>query len=686
MSSQKPGEKAGKNNGREKATRKDAILPRLNPEQKELWFGFLRYEKQRGVKNIESSIRHLSPLFKYVISFHTNVLDFGVTEAGEFRRYLETVKDKNKRTRYTLKTIRSYISMVKRFYHYLFLFGMIKNNPFSEVEKLRIIELREKQRKREITFNKNIPAEMEELLKEFFEESKIRQTNKRLFLYHMSKYFLFLKEHNLTVEEFRIKEVIAYRKWLKNAGTKKGRKYAGITIRGFLKNTKRFVKFLAEKGFIEKNPFTQIQRKKRYRGVDKNWVALLEDFMKMKITKTINQGLIKNRVLKLFTYLKNEKLDFKELEAEKYKSWLMKQKTKDGKKYKQESIRFFLQASTEFYNYLVEKQIVGCNTFDSLRKKQQHDTNEEWKKHKSGFAEYLKIKRRSQGTIKGHGDRIKMVFCYLAEKKLEYCHVKRGEALEFRGWLIEKGKGCGSYTKGTIRNYIATAKIYFDYLKRKKIVYANPFALLYRIREEKLLPKNILNENEMSRLLDGLRQYDERKNLHDKKTGYLCHVIAELMYSTGMRISEAACIGKEDIDFTGNVITLTKTKEKRVRKVFLNGYAKQVLQIYMEEMREFVLRGNAKERLFGYKVKSLSNMLNRELKNISKKKKLKPADSKGFRHAVGYHLLRAGCNIRYIQAILGHNSIRSTEVYTRVDKKDLKKVMDKYHPRKWTGR
>jgi integrase/recombinase XerC len=59
--------------------------------------------------------------------------------------------------------------------------------------------------------------------------------------------------------------------------------------------------------------------------------------------------------------------------------------------------------------------------------------------------------------------------------------------------------------------------------------------------------------------------------------------------------------------------------------------------------------------------------------------------SHGFRHALGYHLLRAGCNIRHIQSILGHRQLRNTEIYTKVENEDLKHVVDACHPRKWNG-
>ena len=687
MSSKSGRERAGKNNRKEKAIRKDAIQKRLTAAQKELWYGFLRYEKKRGIKNIESYMHNLSQYFKYVNNTHTDVLDFGINEADKFRRYLETATDKNGKPRYTLTTIRSYISMTKRFYHYLLHCGMLKSNPFLEVEKLRILKVRKKQRNSEIIFHPAIPAEMKEPLKDFFKENRIQHTCRQVYLHHMSNYFQFLKENNLTIEVFGIKEVIAYKKWLKNIKTKDGRRYADITIHNFLKNTKRFLQFLTEKGIIPVNPFAEIQRKKRYRGIDKKWISLLGDFIESEITGKVNKQIAGGQVRKLFLYLKKHNLSFGDLQAKQYQTWLMKQKTVDGKTYSRGSIQTFLKGAKRFYDYLKNnKQIVDFNPFSVLRKKHSQVTKEKWKKNLAGFAEYHRLKGRGKRTIEEHKIRLIPLLSYLEEKGIEAFQVKIGDAQEFRGWITEKGKRHGGYVKGTVRNYMATAKTFFDYLKQEKLVYANPFSMLYKTREEKNLPKNILNENEMSSLLDELEQFDKQKDLKAKKKRYICHIIAELMYSTGMRISEAAYIKKEDIDFITGVITLKKTKERRVRKVFLSEYAKHLLHIFVEEMREIVFRGNEKDRLFGYALGSLSNMLNKELKIVSKKKKLKPADSKGFRHAVGYHLLRAGCNIRYIQAILGHNTLRTTELYTRVDKTDLKKVMEKYHPRKWKER
>ena len=78
-------------------------------------------------------------------------------------------------------------------------------------------------------------------------------------------------------------------------------------------------------------------------------------------------------------------------------------------------------------------------------------------------------------------------------------------------------------------------------------------------------------------------------------------------------------------------------------------------------------------------IEKLNNFLNKE----SEKLGLGHFSSHNFRHALGYHLLRSGCDIRYIQGILGHKELNTTQIYTKVDKDDLKEVLEQYHPRQF---
>jgi integrase/recombinase XerC len=167
---------------------------------------------------------------------------------------------------------------------------------------------------------------------------------------------------------------------------------------------------------------------------------------------------------------------------------------------------------------------------------------------------------------------------------------------------------------------------------------------------------------------------------------YRMHVIAELMYSTGLRVSEVAGLKPSDVDFARSVVNVRDGKGGYARVAFLNEYAREVLRLYAEKMRLLVmneLNRNRSEYLFGAGWKNFKRTVNRYLAAASRKLALPALTSHSFRHALGYHLLRAGCNIRHIQEILGHRRLKNTEVYTKVDKEDLRKVLDNCHPRQW---
>ena len=105
-------------------------------------------------------------------------------------------------------------------------------------------------------------------------------------------------------------------------------------------------------------------------------------------------------------------------------------------------------------------------------------------------------------------------------------------------------------------------------------------------------------------------------------------------------------------------------------------------------MRDYILikRNRDTEYVFGLRTDSLKLKTNRALAEISGRLGYKKLTTHSFRHSVGFHLLRAGCDIRYIQEILGHKKLATTEVYTKIEKDDLKRVLDKYHPRQFRGK
>ena len=113
------------------------------------------------------------------------------------------------------------------------------------------------------------------------------------------------------------------------------------------------------------------------------------------------------------------------------------------------------------------------------------------------------------------------------------------------------------------------------------------------------------------------------------------------------------------------------------RTAFLNDYAVSVVKFYITEAREVVNFKRSSSTLFGVaSARNLDSALNCHLKQLG------GFTSHSFRHAVGTHLLRRGCDLRYIQLILGHDDLKSTALYTRVSKEELRDQLDSYHPRK----
>jgi integrase/recombinase XerD len=315
--------------------------------------------------------------------------------------------------------------------------------------------------------------------------------------------------------------------------------------------------------------------------------------------------------------------------------------------------------------------------------------NEEHKRLLKEYLEDAKMGGAREQYLIGCRSRVPKLLKYLEEQDIEITCVRVKEAQGYQGFLMGIGrKDGGKYAINTVRAYVKASVSFFEFLKRTGRVQSNPFKEMKRVREEKKLPRNLLKEKEMDGFLVELLKWNECKGLKNQKRMYVTHVVAELLYSTGIRISEAAGLMVEDIDFRRSILNVREGKGGISRVCFLNEYARDVLRLYVNEMR-VILSSEWNERnsglLFGVKWRSFGKIMNRKLKAVSLKLGLPRVTNHMFRHAVGYHLLRAGCPIRHIQEILGHKAIRNTEVYTKVDKEDLKVVLDTHHPRSFKG-
>jgi integrase/recombinase XerD len=223
---------------------------------------------------------------------------------------------------------------------------------------------------------------------------------------------------------------------------------------------------------------------------------------------------------------------------------------------------------------------------------------------------------------------------------------------------------------------IARLKGYFDFLENEKIIFISPMQNIE-------LPKrpdghfNPLSVEEINSMLDMIKE----DNDHDIRA----KMIIEVLYSTGMRPKELLNIKITHIDFKEKLIFIEQGKNKKDRVVPVGITALRILDKYINEIRVKYLRGRNNYYLMmpfnRYQEKLGINSLFRLLNNVCIKYNIPHFNAYSLRFSYASHLLINGVNILYIQKLLGHSNIKTTQIYLRVKTMDLKNELVKKHPR-----
>jgi integrase/recombinase XerC len=298
------------------------------------------------------------------------------------------------------------------------------------------------------------------------------------------------------------------------------------------------------------------------------------------------------------------------------------------------------------------------------------------------YLRYERTKRSNAGIISIKSMAF-LTLKYFEEKEMLPCEVSVLEAIEYKSYLSElKSKEGSLLSRGTINNYIKSVRGIFNYLVLTEELKSNPFLEITYLREEEVITNNVLGIEELEKLFNYLRDFNSI-------TDYKAHVLSEFLYSTGMRIAEAASLTPSDIDLTSRRLYLKEGKGGEGRICFLTGYVSDVLKLYMDRGRDVLIKNvysENEERLFLSSHQSLDKFLNKKLKKACLLLEIPIITAHGLRHCLGTHLLKSGCDLRHIQKILGHRGLAATQVYTHLDKEDLKNSLDKHHPRKLKGK
>lgn len=296
--------------------------------------------------------------------------------------------------------------------------------------------------------------------------------------------------------------------------------------------------------------------------------------------------------------------------------------------------------------------------------------------------------RHPQVSAQGFETARKLSMAVLAwhqRKKILPEQVTVKDAMQFKTDVSKRKTKAGTLiSKGTIQNYIKAARGIYSFLMTTEAVKSNPFSEVEYPPSSSHISRNVLTESQMNRLLGSLERFDAIQNRRKKSRRYVSHVLAEFLYATGLRIEEASRLIESDIDTIHRYVYVRKGKGGKPRIAFMNGYAADVMRLYLKKgkhIADSIIYGEHRSAVFSAEKNVLAGLFNKEIREVCTELDIPIITSHGFRHSLGTHLLRAGCDIRKIQAILGHEKLSSTQIYTRVYSEDLKKSIDEYHPR-----
>ena len=287
------------------------------------------------------------------------------------------------------------------------------------------------------------------------------------------------------------------------------------------------------------------------------------------------------------------------------------------------------------------------------------------------FLDYLQYERNySEETIKSYREDLRQ-FEEFAREEIGDSAPSEVKAELVREWIVSlMDRG---YTSTSINRKLSSLRSFYKFLLRKGEVAVNPLQKITGPKNKKPLPA-FLRESDMDRLLDEVDFGEGFKGCRD-------HMIIEMFYATGVRLSELIGLDNKDVDFSSSLIKVTGKRNKH-RLIPFGEELKIAMMEYVDVRNEAVpIRTNA------FFVRENGERLSRSIvenlvkRNLSKVVTLKKRSPHVLRHTFATTMLNHDAELGAIKELLGHESLATTEVYTHTTFEELKKVYNLAHPR-----
>lgn len=281
------------------------------------------------------------------------------------------------------------------------------------------------------------------------------------------------------------------------------------------------------------------------------------------------------------------------------------------------------------------------------------------------YCSYLTIdKHYSKNTISSYRRDLNKLDGFL-HKNIH--SISSNDLKKYLKYLSEEGM-----TAKTIARNVSCVKSFYKYLMIEKVITNNPSDSISLPKINKTLPK-VLNEEDVNKLLD--------VNLIDNYS-YRNKAMLEVMYATGLRVSELVNLKVYDIDLN-NAYIRTMGKGSKERIIPLGSKAIDALLVYLNNYRSSLIKKETNDYLF---LNNHGKKMTRQgffiiIKKIADEKGIKIDISPHIlRHSFASHLLKYGADLRSIQEMLGHESITTTQIYTHISDESLKNTFNNCHP------
>ncbi|MCL6631252.1 MAG: site-specific tyrosine recombinase XerD [Alicyclobacillus herbarius] len=287
------------------------------------------------------------------------------------------------------------------------------------------------------------------------------------------------------------------------------------------------------------------------------------------------------------------------------------------------------------------------------------------------FSDYLVIERGlSKNTLESYRRDLATFLAYIEDEyHISVEAITQQHILAYLARLRQQGRA-----NSTISRNLASIRSFFHYLLTIEALTVDPTAHIDTPKIEKRLPK-VLSEDEVERLL-ATPNLQTAAGLRDR-------AMLELLYATGIRVSELVSLNVEDLNLAAGFVRCTGKGDKE-RVIPVGEIAVQVLSLYLQQSRPTLLRENVDSALF---LNHLGERMSRQgfWKLLKKYAKIagivKDITPHTLRHSFATHLLERGADLRAVQEMLGHADISTTQIYTHVTRGRLRELYASSHPR-----